>query len=113
MAGMAPESWNKPWPLGGLLFGLLILLLAVIGTFTGKTYGRGASAIRAKDPVNYWIELVVQYLCAAFLIWYFSSALQNQSLGSANVFITTHPWFLRPSFFSLIHIFAAYPISDP
>jgi hypothetical protein len=44
MAGMAPESWNKPWPLGVLLFGLIMLLLAVIGTFTGKLYGKGGTA---------------------------------------------------------------------
>jgi hypothetical protein len=70
MAGMAPESWNKPWPFGVVLFGLLMLLLAVIGTFTGKAYGRGCSAERAKDPVDYWMTLVVEYLGGAFLIWY-------------------------------------------
>ncbi len=74
---MAPESWHAQWPLGTLLFGLLMLLLAVIGTFTGKTYGRGGSADRAKDPVNFWITLVVQYLCGAFLIWYWASALPH------------------------------------
>ena len=30
-------EWRKPWPLGLLLAGLLILLLAMIGTFTRKT----------------------------------------------------------------------------
>jgi hypothetical protein len=77
MAGMAPESWNKPWPFGVVLFGLLMLLLAVIGTFTGKTYGRGGSAYRAKDPVEYWMTLVVQYLGGAFLIWYGTFALPH------------------------------------
>jgi hypothetical protein len=61
---------RKPWPLGVVLFGLLMFLLAVIGTFTGKTYGRGGSADRAKEPVTYWLTLVIQYLSAAFLIWY-------------------------------------------
>jgi hypothetical protein len=59
MAGMAPASWNKPWTLGVLLFGLVMLLLAVIGTFTGKTYGKGGSAVRAKDPSTYWVTLAV------------------------------------------------------
>jgi arginine exporter protein ArgO len=63
-------DWRKPWPLGVVLFGLLMLLLAVIGTFTGKTYGRGGSADRAKEPVSYWVTLVIQYLGAVFLIWY-------------------------------------------
>ena len=67
---MIPDSWNEPWPLGVVLFGLLMLLLAVIGTFTGKAYGKGGSAIRAKDPFDYWSTLVVQYLGGAFLIWY-------------------------------------------
>jgi hypothetical protein len=70
MAVMAPESWHKPWPLGVLLFGLLMLLLAVIGTFTGKLYGKGGTAYRAKEPSTYLIGLVIQYVCAAFLIWY-------------------------------------------
>jgi sterol desaturase/sphingolipid hydroxylase (fatty acid hydroxylase superfamily) len=65
------ESWlRKPWPLGVLLFGLVMLVLAVIGTFTGKTYGKGGSADLAKDPSGYWLMLVVQYLCAVFLILY-------------------------------------------
>jgi hypothetical protein len=60
---------SKTWPLGLLLSGLLMLLLAVIGTFTGKTYGKGGSADRAKNSVDYWLMLVIQYLAAAFLIW--------------------------------------------
>jgi hypothetical protein len=77
MAGMAPESWKKPWPLGVLLFGLLMLLLAVIGTFTGKAYGKGGSVDRAEDPVAYWILLVVEYLLGAFFVWYWTSALPH------------------------------------
>ena len=49
MAGMNVD-WKKPWPLGVLLVGLLMLLLAVIGTFTGKLYGKRGTADRAKDP---------------------------------------------------------------
>jgi len=65
------DSWNKPWPLGLLLFGLLMLLLAAIGTITGKTYGKGGSADRAKDPSTYWLTLMLQYLSGALLIWYY------------------------------------------
>ena len=75
MAEMAPASWNKPWPLGALLFGLLMLLLAVIGTFTGKAYGKGGTVDRTRDPVNYWMSLVLGYLAGAFLVWYWASAL--------------------------------------
>jgi hypothetical protein len=68
MTGVDSDSWRKPWPNGVLLFGMLMLLLAVIGTFTGKTYGRG-SAERAREPFTYWMTLAVQYLGGIFLIW--------------------------------------------
>jgi hypothetical protein len=69
---MAPESWNKPWPLGVLLFGLLMLVLAVVGAFTGKIYGKGGTADRATDPADFWITFVVQCLAGVFLIWYWA-----------------------------------------
>ncbi len=69
IAGMV-DSWRKPWPLGLLLFGLVMLLLAVIGTFTGKTHSMGGRGFdRATEPFHYWLDLVIQYLGAAFLIW--------------------------------------------
>jgi hypothetical protein len=74
MAGMAPEGWNKPWPLGVLLFGLIMLALAVIGTFTGKAFYRG-TVERAKDSSGYWQTLVSEYLCGVALIWYYFYAL--------------------------------------
>jgi hypothetical protein len=77
IAGLVPESWNKPWPFGLFLFGLVLFLLAVIGTFTGKTYGRGMSADRAKDPVNYWESLVLQYSIGAFFIWYWAFVMSH------------------------------------
>jgi hypothetical protein len=46
-----------------------MLVLAVIGTFTGKTYGRGGSSDRRKEPVTYWLTLVIQYVGGGFLIW--------------------------------------------
>lgn len=69
------ESWNKPWPLGVLLFGLFLLVLAVIGTFTGRVYGKGRSVDRAEDPSKYWQALIIEYIGAAFLIWYWLYAL--------------------------------------
>jgi len=77
MAGMAPESWNEPWPLGLLLFGLFMLILAVIGTFTGKAYGKGGSADRATKPLDYWGTFVVEYLGGALLIWYGACSLSH------------------------------------
>jgi hypothetical protein len=77
MAGMAPEWWNKPWPLGILLFGLLSLLLAVIGTFTGTAYGRGSRAYRATDPVGYWMTLVIEYLGGVFFIWWWANGMRR------------------------------------
>jgi hypothetical protein len=62
--------WRKPCPQCVLLFGLVVLVLAVISTFTGKTYLKVVTD-RAKDPFNYWLNLVTQYVFAAFLIWLF------------------------------------------
>lgn len=67
---MNSDWWRKPWPFGVFLFGLIMLVLAIIGKFTGKTYGRGGSADRAKEPVTYWLTLIIQYLVGAYLIWY-------------------------------------------
>jgi hypothetical protein len=52
---------------GNLLFGLFMLVLAVIGTVTGKVYAKGA-ANRSDDPAQYWVTLVIEYLGAAFFI---------------------------------------------
>jgi hypothetical protein len=77
MAGMAPEGWEKPWPFGGFLFGLGMFVLAVVSTFTGKTYLRG-STDRTKEPFNFWTVLIVQYLGGIFLMWAFrDSAFPN------------------------------------
>lgn len=67
---------GKPWPLGVFLFGLIMLVLAVISTFTAKTYLKVVTN-RAKDPFNYWLTLLVQYLGAAFLILYWLYALPH------------------------------------
>jgi hypothetical protein len=67
MTGMAPNGWNKPWPFGLCLFGMLMLVLAIIGIFTGKAYYRG-SVSRAENPSNYWGTLIVQFVGGIVLI---------------------------------------------
>ena len=68
------DWWTKSWPPGVLIFGLLMFLLAVISTFTGKTYLRRVID-RSKDPTGYWLALITQYIAAIGLIWYFYYAL--------------------------------------
>jgi hypothetical protein len=64
MSGMVPKSF------GLFLFGLLSLVLALVGTFTGKAYGRGGSATaRAEDPSGYWTLLTLEYVGGIFFIW--------------------------------------------
>jgi hypothetical protein len=71
------DAWHKPWPLGVLLFGLLMVILAVIGSFTGRLYGRGSCTVRAEAPFTFWLTLVVQTLCGFFLIFYWLVALSR------------------------------------
>lgn len=52
-----------------------MLLLALIGTFTGKTYGRSGGVERTKNPPMYWVMLTLQYLCAVILLSYYKLAL--------------------------------------
>ena len=52
-----------------LIAGLFFLVLAVIGTFTGKAYGKGRGVDRVEEPFQYWLTLVIQYLGGIFLIW--------------------------------------------
>lgn len=74
LLAQAPANWSQPWPLGDLLFGMLIFVVAVVGTFTGKVYGKGGRADRAEQPFTYWLTLIVEYLAAVFFIayWLFS-----------------------------------------
>ena len=64
-----PERMADMAPVGNLLFGLFMLLIAVIGNFTGKAYGKGV-ANRTDDPAKYWVTLAIEYLGAAFFIGY-------------------------------------------
>jgi hypothetical protein len=59
---------SKQWPFGAFLFGLFMVLLAVIGTFTGKAYGKGGTVDRATEPFSYWLCLIIQCLCGVFLM---------------------------------------------
>ena len=71
------DSLRKPCPLCAFLFGLGMFILAVVSTFTGKTYLKSISE-RTSDPFNYWSTLTVQYLGGVFLMWWFwASAFSN------------------------------------
>ena len=72
---MDSDWWHKPWPTGVLLFGMLMLLLAVIGTFTGKAYGKGGTADRAEEPFTFWSVLVIEYLGGIFFVWWGANGL--------------------------------------
>jgi hypothetical protein len=65
-----PSWWHKPWPLGVRLFGVLYLILALIGAITGKAYGRGGTVEYDKEPMVYGLTLVIEVLGGVFLIWY-------------------------------------------
>jgi len=55
-----------------LFCGVLMLVMAVGGTFAGKLPGRfGEVASRAKDPKQYWSGLAIYYLAAIGLIGYY------------------------------------------
>ncbi len=74
---MIIEATRKPWPLGLLLFGLILLSLGLFDTYTGKTHGKGRSVERAKEPIEYWLTILVEYLGGAFLIWGWINTLQQ------------------------------------
>jgi len=61
---------NNQSPLSGFVCGLLMFLLAVVSTFTGKTYIKGITD-RTKSPSDYWTVLLIQYVCGACLMWWF------------------------------------------
>ena len=68
---VAVLHFGEPWPFGAFLFGFLMFLLALIGTVTGKAYGKGGTVDRATNPLGYWLCLVIGYLGGAFLIFNF------------------------------------------
>jgi len=74
---MAPQSWNKPWPFGIFVFGVFLLVPAVFATITGKLYGKGGMLDRAKTPGQFWVGLIIQYLCGVGLILYWTYGLPH------------------------------------
>jgi hypothetical protein len=55
-----------------LFFGMLMLAIAVAGTWTGKLPGRfGGASYRAKTPVQYWSALAGYYLTGIGFIGYY------------------------------------------
>ena len=57
-------------PVGWLIFGLFFLGLAVGGILTGETLARFGHVIyRAKEPKEFWEDIVACFLCGILLIW--------------------------------------------
>jgi ABC-type microcin C transport system permease subunit YejE len=55
-----------------IIFGMLMLAMAVIGTCTGKLPGRfGDVSYRTKDPKRYWSALAGYYLRSIGFIGYY------------------------------------------
>jgi hypothetical protein len=52
-------------PLVSLAVGLLALSLTIYGAVTGKAVGKGGSVERAKEPVQYWLTLILEFAFAA------------------------------------------------
>ncbi len=67
---MAPEGWHKPWPLGVYLFGWMFFAIAVDAVFTGTLVGKGGKIVRAQNPINFWLGVVLQLAIGAFLMWH-------------------------------------------
>jgi len=80
------DSWSKPWPLGVSLFGLVILVLAVVGTFTGKAYGRGG--LTSWDGPSEWFTL--RGVEHAWGDWFPSSASRQQALNLSTEFLNDY-----------------------
>jgi hypothetical protein len=70
------DDWlHRPCPTCVLLFGLFLLVWAVVETFTGKIYYRGLATERTKDPTTYWLVLIIVYVTGLFLIWKWAAGL--------------------------------------
>ena len=55
-----------------LFFGILMLVMALGGTFTGKfPRRRGGVCDRTKDPKEYWSALAIYYLAGIGFIAYY------------------------------------------
>jgi hypothetical protein len=55
-----------------LMFGLFLLLLAVVATCTGESWGRfGRVIYRDKDSKKFWWDVAISYLGGVCVIAYF------------------------------------------
>ena len=61
-----------------MLLGLLFLILAIIGSFTGKAYYRG-SVKRADAPFTYWSTLILQFVGGIVMMLIGFSELANSN----------------------------------
>jgi hypothetical protein len=66
-----PSSDLSP-PYGLLIFGVMSLLLAVVGTCTGEAWARfGQVVYRAKEPKQFWRLIAAYYLAGICFVGYF------------------------------------------
>jgi hypothetical protein len=66
-----PNSDLSP-PYGLLIFGLMSLLLALVGTCTGEAWARfGRVVYRAKEPKQFWRLIAAYYLGGVCFVGYF------------------------------------------
>ena len=76
-------------PVGWLIFGLFFLGLAVGGILTGETLARFGHVIyRAKEPKEFWEDIVACFLCGILLIWSYAYSIPADFLITV-VFIGT------------------------
>ncbi len=55
-----------------LILGVISFSVAVVSTYTGKTYGRyGGWAYRAKEPTQFWWAVVIYYFGGVWFIGFF------------------------------------------
>ncbi len=67
---MYEPHFRPPYAL--LFFGILMLAIAVAGTFTGQIWGRnGEKTSRAKNPKTFWLGIAAYYLAGFGLIGYY------------------------------------------
>jgi hypothetical protein len=66
---MADPFWLLRPPNTVFTFGVFLLFLAVVYTYTGKAWIRFQRWVyRAKEPKRYWLEVATYFLCGVGLI---------------------------------------------
>jgi hypothetical protein len=58
-------------PYGLLIFGCILLLLAVVGAYRGQIRERSHVFYYAKEPKQFWLSVAIHFLGGIFLIAYF------------------------------------------